>query len=249
MVRKIRNIATIGLKSRSWISCGLRIEMMDGSQRTYLPAAGYDWALPLYDIFVKLFGFDRAREALVKQAAIQSGHRVLDIGCGTGTLVALLKRLHPDVDVFGIDPDPKALARARRKAAAKPVFIQFDQGFSDVLPYPEASFDRILSSFMFHHLQSTEKEKTLREIRRVLKPGGILYLLDFGGPENRRGGFLAHLIHSDHLLKDNFDSRIIALMSQAGLAEPKVVSHRATVFGNISYYQATAPGSPANESN
>src|SRR5262245_5716971 len=215
------------------------IETMEESHRTYLPAAGHDLTLPLYDIFVKLFGFDRAREALVDQAAIRPGHRVLDIGCGTGTLVTLIKRLHPDADVVGLDPDPKALTRARRKAAANAVSIQFDQGFSDELAYPESSFDRVFSSYMFHHLKSTDKEKTLLEVRRVLKPGGFLYLLDFGGPENRREGFLTRLIHSNHLMKDNFDGRIVTLMSRAGLREPKVISHRAMLFGTIAYYQAT----------
>jgi len=147
---------------------------MEVYRRPYIPAAGLDWALPLYDPMVKLFGGDRARKALLDQAAIQTGHRVLDIGCGTGVLVTLIKRLHSDVDVVGLDPDPKALIRARRKAERAAVQIQLDQGYSDELPYPDASFDRVLSSFMLHHLQADEKESTLREVRRVLKPGGSL---------------------------------------------------------------------------
>src|SRR5262252_6733191 len=213
---------------------------MEESRRTYLPAAGHDWALPLYDPIVKLFGGARARKALLDHAAIQPGHRVLDIGCGTGDLVTLIKRLHSDVDVAGLDPDPKALARARRKAERAAVTIQLDQGFSDELPYPDASFDRVFSSFMLHHLQAGEKEKTLREVQRVLKPGGSLHLLDFGGPESGQNGFLARLFHSGHTLKYNTDSRIIALMSQAGLANPKVVGRRAMLFGKIAYYQASA---------
>jgi ubiquinone/menaquinone biosynthesis C-methylase UbiE len=217
---------------------------MEESRRTYIPAAGHDWALPLYDPFVKLFGGDRARKALLDQAAIRPGHRVLDIGCGTGALVTLIKRLHSDVDVVGLDPDPKALARARRKAERAAVTIQLDQGFSDELPYPDASFDRVFSSFMLHHLQAGEKEKTLREVRRVLIPGGSLHLLDFGGPESGQNGFLSRLFHSSHTLKDNSDSRIIALMSQAGLANPKVVGRRAMLFGMIAYYQASAIPKP-----
>ena len=120
------------------------------------------------------------------------------------------------------------------------VSVQLDQGFSDELPYPDASFDRVFSSFMLHHLQAEEKEKTLREVRRVLKPGGSLRLLDFGGPESGQNGFLARLFHSNHTLKDNFDSRIIALMRQAGLSNPAVVERRATLFGKITYYQASA---------
>ena len=90
---------------------------MMGSSRTYLPAAGHDWSLPLYDPIVKLLGGDAARKALLEQAALRPGQRVLDVGCGTGTLATLIKQLYPDVEVVGLDPDPKALARARRKAA------------------------------------------------------------------------------------------------------------------------------------
>src|SRR5215475_5540544 len=213
---------------------------MEEIRRTYIPAAGHDWALPLYDPIVKLLGGDRARMELLDQADIQSGHRVLDIGCGTGDLVTLIKRHHPNVDVVGLDPDPKALARARRKAERTAVLIQFDQGFSDELPYSDASFDRVFSSFMLHHLQTGEREKTLREIRRVLKPGGALHLLDFGGPESAHNGFLARVFHSSHSLKDNSDSRIIALMSHAGLANPKVVRRQAMLLGRVAYYQASA---------
>src|SRR5215510_6169453 len=117
---------------------------MTQSSRTYLPAAGHDWGLPFYDPFVKLFGGDAARRALLDQSALQPGQRVLDVGCGTGTLATLIKQLHSEVEVIGLDPDPKALARARSKAARAAVTIQFDQGFGDQLPYPEASFDRVL---------------------------------------------------------------------------------------------------------
>lgn len=85
---------------------------MPGSTRTYFPAAGHDWSLPFYDPIVKLLGGDKALRVLIDQAALQPGHRVLDIGCGTGTLAVFIKREHPDVVTIGIDPDPKALARA-----------------------------------------------------------------------------------------------------------------------------------------
>ncbi|HET9532222.1 MAG TPA: class I SAM-dependent methyltransferase, partial [Blastocatellia bacterium] len=176
--------------------------MMEDS-RTYLPAAGHDWMLPLYDPVVKLLGGDAARRTLLEQAVIRPGHRVLDIGCGTGTLVTLIKRLHPEVEVVGLDPDPKALARARLKSERTGASVQFDQGYADELPYADASFDRVLSSFMFHHLQRDVKEGTLREVRRVLKPGGSLHLLDFAGPEAGTEGLLVRLFHSSHQLRDN----------------------------------------------
>jgi len=66
------------------------IEETGGHRRTYLPAAGHDWFLPLYDPFVKLVGGDRARRALLEQAEMRPGQRVLDVGCGTGSLVVLI---------------------------------------------------------------------------------------------------------------------------------------------------------------
>jgi SAM-dependent methyltransferase len=65
------------------------------SGKRYLPAAGHDWLLPLHDLFVKLLGGEAARKTLLDQATIQPGFRVLDIGCGTGTLAILIKRLIP----------------------------------------------------------------------------------------------------------------------------------------------------------
>jgi len=76
------------------------------AQRTYLPAAGRGWALPLYDPLVKLLGGDAARKVLIEQAALSPGLRILDIGCGTGTMAVMIKRLHPNVSVVGLDPDP-----------------------------------------------------------------------------------------------------------------------------------------------
>jgi ubiquinone/menaquinone biosynthesis C-methylase UbiE len=211
---------------------------MSESMRTYLPAAGHDWTLPLYDPIVKLLGGDRARRILLDQAALTPGYRVLDIGCGTGTLAVLIKRLHPDVAIVGIDPDPKALAHARRKASHAAVSIQFDQGFGDELPYPEATFDRVFSSFMFHHLPSAAKGETLRAVRRVLKPGGTLHMLDFEGPDGGTHGILAHLLHSSERLKENSENQVLTLMRQAGFPDPRKVNERAMFFGRIAYFRA-----------
>lgn len=216
---------------------------MQNTQRSYLPAAGRDWALPLYDPLVKLLGADVARRALLEQAALGSAHRILDVGCGTGTLVTQIKRLYPLAEVVGLDPDPKALERARKKAARGRLSIAFDQGFSDELPYPDASFDRVFSAFMFHHLREQDKEKTLREIRRVLEPGGSLHLLDFKGAEPREGGWLAGQIHSVHQLRDNSAGRILTLMNNAGLVDSRQVSDGALLFGHLrtAYYQSASP--------
>ena len=207
---------------------------------TFLPAAGHDLFLPLYDPFTKLFGFDTARRRLLDQAAFQPHHRVLDVGCGTGTLAVLIKRLYPTVGVVALDPDPKALARAQRKAERARVSIRFDRGFADTLGYPDAAFDRVFSSMMFHHLETTDKDKALGEIRRVLKAGGRLEFLDFAGAQSHGHGVVARLIHSHHRLEDNADDRILERLSRVGFIEPKKVGDQSTFFGRIAYYQASA---------
>jgi ubiquinone/menaquinone biosynthesis C-methylase UbiE len=214
------------------------------SRRGFLPAAGHDWLLPLYDPFVRLFGGDRAREALLEQAALRPGHRVLDIGCGTGTFAVRVKRQHPGVEVVGLDPDPKALARAKAKAARESLEIGFDLSFADALPYPDASFDRVFSSFMFHHLPADEKASTLREVRRVLKAAGSFHMLDFGGPEHAHG-FLSHFIHSHDQLKGNAEASVLELMRRAGFEDAKTVGDRRTWFGRVKVYRADSASARA----
>jgi ubiquinone/menaquinone biosynthesis C-methylase UbiE len=209
-------------------------------RRAYLPAAGHDWALVLYDPLVKLLGAESAWRMLIDQAGLRPGHRVLDLGCGTGGLALSLKRRHPHVHVVGLDPDPRALARAQRKAARAGLSVQLTQGFGDRLPHPPASFDRVVSAFMLHHLPTEEKEPTLREVRRVLKPEGALHLLDFGGSDVSGHGWLGRWIHSRHRLRDNFGDRIPALMRQAGFADARMLSERGTLSGHVAYFRALA---------
>lgn len=184
-------------------------------------------------------GFDRARQELISQANVKPDQQILDIGCGTGTLVLLLKRQYASVEVVGLDPDPKALRRANTKLMRAGVSVQLDRGFADELPYKETSFDRVFSSFMFHHLEGADREKTLKEVLRVLKPGGSFHLLDFVADDSSHG-FFARLIHSHAQLKDNTHDRLLQPMSRAGLANAEKVKEGSMFFGllRMAYYRA-----------
>ena len=209
---------------------------MSDAARSYVPAAGRDWLLPFYDPLQWVLRGHRIRRAMLDAAELRPGLRVLDVGCGTGTMVVDLKRSHPELAVTGIDPDPLALARARRKLARAGLDVRLDEGFADRLPYPDASFDRVFSSFMFHHLDAATKDGMLREVRRVLAPGGALHLVDFGGGDEREG--LMRLFHSHDELRDNFGGRIPARMRAAGFEQAREVSHRRIVLGRVTHYEA-----------
>jgi ubiquinone/menaquinone biosynthesis C-methylase UbiE len=211
---------------------------MSHTHREYLPAAGSDWALPFYDVIVKWLGGEAARKELLDQASLQPGQRILDVGCGTGTMATAVKRANQQVEVIGIDPDPKVLRRARDKAVKAGVSIQLDQGFADQLPYADASFDRVFSSFMFHHLPAEDKNKALHAMRRVLKTGGSLHLVDFEGPEDGQPTFLQRLFHHSDRLKDNSEHRVLELMREAGFANPSKLSRRKMPMGWIGYFRA-----------
>ena len=211
------------------------------SQREFFPAAGHDLFLPVYDPIVNLMGFDRARQELISAADIEPGHHVLDIGCGTGTLVVKLKRQYPSAHVVGIDPDPKVLRRARTKATRAAVSVQLDAGFADQLPYKDDSFDRVFSSFMFHHLEEQERENMLREVLRVLKVNGSLHLVDFIA-DDASHGFFDRLFQAHARMRDNRNATILELMRRVGLTNAAKINDGSMLFGLLrtAYYQASA---------
>ena len=206
------------------------------AHRHFLPAAGRDLFLPLYDPLNRLLGTDRARQALIDEARLHPGQKVLDIGCGTGTLLLQIRRAFPSTELTGLDPDPKALSRARRKAEREHATVRLDEGFADALPYPDGTFDRVFSSLMYHHLESEDRHKMLREARRVLVPEGEFFLMDVAAPASN--GLLGHLLRHHARLKDNSESRILEAMRTAGLRDPVKVGDRKLLFARIAYYRA-----------
>jgi ubiquinone/menaquinone biosynthesis C-methylase UbiE len=216
---------------------------IDEAERSYIPALGKRWLLPLYDPFLWLLGADKAKRPLIEQAEIKSGFRVLDIGCGTGSMAVLIKRMHPGAEVVGIDPDPLALSVSKRKAKRAGLSIEFDRGFADHMPYADGSFDRVFSSFMFHHLAADEKTATLGEIRRVLKAGGSLHLMDFVREHGPHSGTAEHgsWIHRHGAVAERIEGRMTSLMDEAGLVDAREVSRGKNLFGPIAYYRASNP--------
>jgi ubiquinone/menaquinone biosynthesis C-methylase UbiE len=170
-----------------------------------------------YDLLAWLFllGRERAfRERLVRLARLEPGQPVLDVGCGTGSLAIAAKRcVGPAGRVDGMDASPEMIARARKKASKAGLDVSFTHGVVEELPFPDGQFDVVLSTLMLHHLPRAARERCAREIRRVLKPGGRVLAIDFGGATGNGKSLLEHFHRHGRLAVED----ILELLSHAGL--------------------------------
>lgn len=211
----------------------------------YIPALGYNALTPFYDKVVGLTTREKIfKTALVEQAQVRAGHRVLDLACGTATLTILLKNAAPEAEIIGVDGDPKILKLAKNKAQKENLDIRFDEAMSFDLPYADGFFDKVVSSLFFHHLTRENKLKTLREAKRVLKPKGELHVADWGLPANSAMKFLSRLIQmldGSEITADNFKGLLPGLIKRAGFGNVKETNRFNTAFGTIRLLRSRKP--------
>lgn len=197
------------------------------------------WAFA-YDFIVRVLTMNREgalRAESIRLANIAPGATVLDVGCGTGSLTLLAKAAAGSTGaVFGIDPAPEMIAKARQKAEHAGAKIDFQVGVVEGLEFANARFDRVLSSLMMHHLPDDLKGPALAEIYRVLKPGGQLLIVDFGTTEGARG-LAGHLHRQAPIIKDAGLRRFV---EQAGFSNIEVAP---LPTGSLIYLRATRPAS------
>jgi ubiquinone/menaquinone biosynthesis C-methylase UbiE len=214
----------------------------DGERQGYLPALRFRSLTRLYDPAIRLTTRERRfKRMLIEQARPAAGQRILDLGCGTGTLAIEVKRREPRAELAGLDADPEMLAQARRKAEAAGVELELTEGFSTELPYADASFDRVLSTLFFHHLDPQPKRETAAEIARVLRPGGELHVADWGRPSDpaMRLAFQSiRALDGFSNTADNYRGALPEIFEQAGLARARQTGSVRTAFGTLALYRA-----------
>jgi ubiquinone/menaquinone biosynthesis C-methylase UbiE len=141
----------------------------------------YDWMAGLITL---------GREAKLRQwtldlADLRVGSVVLDVGCGTGTLLlAAAERVGRSGTLHGVEPSAEMRAHARHKAKTRDVSLQVVEGSADTLPYPPASIDAVFCTLALHHLPGPVQEVAIREMRRVLRPGGRVVIVDWQRPKS-----------------------------------------------------------------
>ena len=203
---------------------------------------GHCSRLELYDPLIRLTVRERRfKRRLLAEAALRPGFRVLDLGCGTGTLAVMAKRAEPGATVFAVDGDPAAIDLARQKIAREKIDVHLHMALAQQLPYPNRCFDRVLSTLVLHHLSHEGKVAALREVARVLAPTGELHLADFGRPANwlARAGFsLVRKFEGMENTEDNARGLLEEMMAGAGLADVRESASFATLFGTLRLYVA-----------
>ncbi|MFY9314710.1 MAG: class I SAM-dependent methyltransferase [Burkholderiales bacterium] len=219
--------------------------MQNQTEPKYVPALGFHWLTPYYDAVVGTTTRERSfKHALIKQARFGPGQRVLDLASGTGTLAIWIKQYQPQANVTGVDGDPAILSLATHKAQKANVSVQFDRALSYSLPYPAAHFDRVVSSLFFHHLSWENKERTVQELFRVLKPGAELHVADWGRAGNilMRGLFLfVQLLDGFKNTQDNVSGKLVTLFEQAGFVDVLQRQTFSTIYGTMALYSAVKP--------
>jgi ubiquinone/menaquinone biosynthesis C-methylase UbiE len=208
------------------------------ANQKYVPALSFPWLTPVYDALVEgPMSFARVRRTLLSQMGDLGGKKILDVGSGTGTMAILIKQAYPSADVVGLDGDPQILEIARAKALKLGVEIRFDHGMSFVLPYPDASFDIVLTSMMLHHLVQEDKQRTTREMFRVLQSGGRLFGADFAAPRSAFGKAIRPLTRRFERVADNVDGLLPVMFREAGFRN--YVEKQRYFFGSIALFQGS----------
>lgn len=207
----------------------------------YIPALRFDRLTGLYDPVVAMTTRERTfKKRLVEQVGALGRCRVLDLGCGTGTLTIAIAERYPHAEVHALDGDPAVLARARAKIERARVRVQLHEGLAQDPPFPPGMFDRVVSSLVFHHLSHEDKRRAFARVAELLAPDGELHLADWGRPHGpvTRAAFLAvQLLDGFETTRDHAAGRLPSIMEDAGF-DVEVTRRLRAPLGTIELYRA-----------
>jgi len=203
----------------------------------YVPAAGRRGLTGSYDAAMALTMREEHWRPQLRDRVLSlvapDGH-VVDVGAGTGTLAIAMAGARPDVAVTAIDGDAEVLARAQVKTGAGSV--RWRLGLADDLKLATACADAVVMSLVLHHLGPDAKRRALIEAVRVLRPGGRLYIVDWGQPATallRVSFFVLQLLDGFDGTRDHAAGRLPEFIRGAGFADIQRRGRLRTVWGTV----------------
>ena len=190
-----------------------------------------------YDIFSGLMGMGVNRpnsRMVIELAKVKPGDKLLDVGCGTGSLTLTAKStVGTSGAVYGIDAAPEMIEAARRKAKQDGFDAVFEVGLVEKIPFPDATFDVVVSRLVIHHLPDDLKRKAFAEIFRALKPGGRFLVADFRPPTNPILRHVTSALVGQHMMQTDLTS-IPPLFSAAGFVDVRSGPTRSSILSYVS---------------
>ncbi|KOV37711.1 methyltransferase type 11 [Streptomyces sp. XY431] len=220
------------------------------TERSFTPAAGRFAPVRLYDPVVALTRERLWRSLVAMHVAPQPEDVVVDVGCGTGSLAVLLSRVEPRATVIGVDPDPEALAVARRKAAAAGAVPggapewRLSMGDDVAAIVGAGTADTVVSSLVLHQCPMPMKRAVLAAMHETLRPGGKLVIADYGKQRTaamRLAFRFVQLADGRADTQPNADGVLPRLIAEAGFENVRESETVATLTGSLSLYVASRP--------
>lgn len=190
---------------------------------------------------------DRVYARLAALSGLRAGQQALDVGSGSGALTRALARLAgPGGSVTGVDPGVEMVAWCREQPAAPGAApIRYAAGPAQALELPDASVDVVASALVIHHIEAAQRPAAVAEMARVVRPGGLVLLVDIDPPRSRVGKKLLDALMGPQMARRD-PQELADLLTRAGL----VVQERGR-RGLLGYARAlrpshTEPGSGAS---
>jgi ubiquinone/menaquinone biosynthesis C-methylase UbiE len=167
-------------------------------------------------------------ETVVRQGLIDAvrvkPRRIIDLGCGTGSTTLMLKQAFPEAEVVGLDLSPYMLVVADMKAQKAGLKIQWLHSKAESVAFPDASFDLVASSLLFHETPPAVSRAILRESFRLLKVGGQVAILDGNQKTLRQTEWLTDLFEEPYV-KSYAAGSLDAWAGAAGFAAVQTHEH------------------------
>lgn len=208
----------------------------------FIPALGYNFLTAWYDLAIKITMPEKIiRSKLVEELELLKGEKILEFGFGTGQNLILIKKTIPDIDLEGLDIDPKVKEIALRKLKKNNLEIPLNLYNGKVFPYKDNQFNKVYSCLVFHQLDAESKLKCLKEIHRVLKPSGTLIIADWGKAQNILMRFtfkFVQFLDGFKTTNDNVKGLLPKFISNAGFLNVVIVTSINTMLGTFSYFKA-----------
>jgi|LauGreDrversion4_2_1035121.scaffolds.fasta_scaffold15360_3 ubiquinone/menaquinone biosynthesis C-methylase UbiE len=211
--------------------------------QSYIPALKFHWLTNIYDSLISTFMPEKEfKNAIIINANIQDNFKVLDFGIGTATLSLMAYQSNSYARYIGIDIDDNILKLAHNKISNSQAKIELVQYQGGKIPFDDDSFDRIISSLVFHHLTDNQKLVAFQEFYRVLKPNGEVHIADWGRANNKimKGLFhIVQLLDGYDTTTANVDGKLPEIIKSAGFHNVDIKKHFNTILGTLEIFKIT----------